>query len=107
VVLFSAIAVSAVFVLRRQQPDTRRPFRAWGYPWAPAVFVAASAAMLVNEIWRSPGTSAAGLAIMAAGVPVYWWMRRRTRKTVHSVKRTTVPSLSVEPGAERGERRAR
>jgi hypothetical protein len=32
--------------------------------------------MLINEIWRSPGTSAAGLAIMAAGVPMYWWMRR-------------------------------
>jgi APA family basic amino acid/polyamine antiporter len=76
VVLFSAIAVSAVFVLRHRQPDMRRPFRAWGYPWAPAIFVAASAAMLVNEIWRSPGTSAAGLGIMAAGVPVYWWMRR-------------------------------
>jgi APA family basic amino acid/polyamine antiporter len=79
VVLFSAIAVSAVFVLRHQQPDTRRPFRAWGYPWAPAIFVAASVAMLVNEVWRSPGTSAAGLGIMAAGVPVYWWMRRSGR----------------------------
>ncbi|MGB7220463.1 MAG: amino acid permease [Vicinamibacterales bacterium] len=86
VVLFSAIAVSAVFVLRRRHPDARRPFRAWGYPWAPAIFVAASAAMLINEIWRSPGTSAAGLAIMAAGVPIYWWMRRRTADGAHRVK---------------------
>lgn len=77
VVLFSAIAVAAVFVLRRRHPDALRPFRAWGYPWAPATFVAGSGVMLVNEVWRSPGTSAAGLAIIAAGVPVYWWMRRR------------------------------
>ena len=39
VVLFSAIAVAAVFVLRRREPEAPRPFRAWGYPWAPATFV--------------------------------------------------------------------
>jgi APA family basic amino acid/polyamine antiporter len=78
VVLFSAVAVAAVFVLRFQRPDVPRPFRAWGYPWAPAVFVVASAVMLVNEVWRSPRTSAAGLVIIAAGLPIYWWMRRRT-----------------------------
>ena len=78
VVLFSGVAVSAVFVLRRRHPDAARPFSAWGYPWAPAVFIAASAAMAVNEIWRSPRTAIAGLAVMAAGLPVYWWMRRRS-----------------------------
>jgi APA family basic amino acid/polyamine antiporter len=79
VVLFSAIAVAAVFVLRRRQPDEPRPFRAWGYPWAPAIFVVASALMLGNELWRNPRTSATGLAVIAAGVPVYWWMRRGAR----------------------------
>jgi APA family basic amino acid/polyamine antiporter len=78
VVLFAAVAVAAVFVLRRSVPEPR-PFRAWGYPWAPAIFVIASAAMLANEIYRSPQTSAAGLAVIAAGVPVYWWMRRGSR----------------------------
>lgn len=79
VVLFSGVAVSAVFVLRRREPDAARPFHAWGYPWAPAIFVAASSAMVVNEIWRSPSTSIAGLAVIAAGVPIYWWMRSRMR----------------------------
>ena len=78
VVLFAAVAVAAVFVLRRSVPEPR-PFRAWGYPWAPAIFVIASATMLANEIYRSPQTSAAGLAVIAAGVPVYWWMRRGSR----------------------------
>jgi basic amino acid/polyamine antiporter, APA family len=80
-VLFSAVAVSALFVLRRRDPDRPRPFRAWGYPWAPAMFVAAGGLMIVNELWRNPGTSAAGLAIIAAGVPVYWWMRRPARSS--------------------------
>jgi APA family basic amino acid/polyamine antiporter len=74
-VLFSGVAVSAVFVLRRRHPDAERPFRAWGYPWAPALFVLASAMIVGNEIWRNPGTSAAGLAIIAAGVPVYALMK--------------------------------
>jgi APA family basic amino acid/polyamine antiporter len=79
VVLFAAIDVGAVFVLRRRVPSELRPFRAWGYPWAPATFIIASAMMLVNEIYRSPQTSAAGLAVIVAGVPMYWWMRRSAR----------------------------
>jgi APA family basic amino acid/polyamine antiporter len=80
VVLFSATAVAAVFVLRRREPLQRRPFSAWGYPWAPATFVVASALMLANVIWSSPGTSAVGLVVIAAGLPIYWWMRRSARQ---------------------------
>ena len=76
IVLFAGIAVSALFVLRRRHPALERPFRAWGYPWAPALFVAASGAMVVNELWRNPLTSVAGVALIAAGIPVYWLKRR-------------------------------
>ena len=80
VVLFSAVAVSAVFVLRRRQPHEVRPFRAWGYPWAPATFVIASAAMLGSILWNTPLKSSIwGVAIIAAGLPMYWWMRRGSR----------------------------
>jgi basic amino acid/polyamine antiporter, APA family len=76
-VLFSGIAVAALFVLRRRAPGAPRPFKAWGYPAAPAIFVAACAVMVANDLWRNPRTSAAGLAVIAAGLPVYAWMRRR------------------------------
>jgi APA family basic amino acid/polyamine antiporter len=72
IVLFSGIAVASVFVLRRRHPNAERPFRAWGYPWAPALFVAATSAMVANEIWRNPRPSAVGLALIAVGIPVYW-----------------------------------
>ena len=81
VVLFAGVAVTAVFVLRRRAPDAPRPFRAWGYPVAPFVFAAASALMVGNAIWRDPGPSAAGLLIIAAGLPVYLFFSRRAHRS--------------------------
>jgi glutamine synthetase adenylyltransferase len=52
-------------------------FSALGYPWAPAIFVIASAAMVVNSFWRDPGSSLAGAALIGVGVPVYYVIRRR------------------------------
>ncbi len=77
VVLFAAVAVASLFVLRRRHPDAPRPFRAWGYPWAPAIFVLACSAMVVNEMIRNGATALAGVAVIVAGIPVYFLFRRR------------------------------
>ena len=77
VVLFAAVAVTCVFVLRRRDPGAPRPFRAWGYPWAPAIFVLACLAMVVNEMIRNGATALVGAAVIAAGVPVYFFFGRR------------------------------
>jgi APA family basic amino acid/polyamine antiporter len=77
VVLFAGIAVASVFVLRWREPDAPRPFKALGYPVAPAIFTIASAFIVVNAIWSDPGPSGAGALIIAAGVPIYFWMERR------------------------------
>jgi APA family basic amino acid/polyamine antiporter len=77
VVLFSGIAGVALFVLRRRSPGEPRPFRAWGYPYAPALFVGASALIVMNAIWRTPGPALAGSGIILAGLPLYFWLRRR------------------------------
>ena len=77
VVLFSAVAVACVFVLRWREPDAPRPFRAWGYPWAPGVFVIAGGAMVINEMIRNGATAIAGVAVIAAGVPIYFLFARR------------------------------
>jgi len=81
IVLFSGVAVLAVFVLRRREPDAPRPFRAWGYPLAPGVYVAASGAILLNGLMTSPGPTGAGVLVIAAGLPLYVMFRRQSADT--------------------------
>jgi APA family basic amino acid/polyamine antiporter len=76
VVLFSGAAGVALFVLRRRAGE-ERPVDAWGYPYLPALFVLASALIVANAVVRAPGPTAAGVAIIAAGLPLYWMFRRR------------------------------
>jgi APA family basic amino acid/polyamine antiporter len=82
VVLFAAVAVSALFVLRRREPDAPRPFRAWGYPWAPGIFVLASAAMVVNEMIRNGATALVGAGVIALGIPVYYVFTRTSQSHI-------------------------
>lgn len=77
IVLFSGIAVAALFVLRRRDPHAERPFKAWGYPFAPGLFVAASAAMIIHRLWTEPSQTLYGLIIIGAGIPLYFLFARR------------------------------
>jgi APA family basic amino acid/polyamine antiporter len=70
-------SVLVLFVLRAREPHAERPFRALGYPVAPAIYVIASALILLNGLWRDPGPTGAGAIIIALGIPVYFWFRRR------------------------------
>lgn len=71
VVLFSAVAVLAVFVLRHREPNANRPFKAIGYPYAPAFFVIVSVMMVTYQIWSRPVPSLWGLGVIVAGFPIY------------------------------------
>jgi APA family basic amino acid/polyamine antiporter len=78
ITLFAGVAVAAVFVLRTSDPEALRPFKAWGYPWAPAVFVLASLAIVLNAVYSSPGPTLRGIFVLAAGIPVYWLFRMKS-----------------------------
>jgi APA family basic amino acid/polyamine antiporter len=71
------IAASTVFVLRRKEPDTPRPYRAWGYPIVPAIFVIVAAVLLYYTFTENIRNSAWGLVVIAAGVPVYGYFAKR------------------------------
>ena len=67
-----------------QGPAEATTFRAWGYPWTPALFCLVSFAIVINVIAQAPRVASAGLGVIAAGVPVYWWMRSRSATTLNS-----------------------
>ncbi len=79
IVLFGGIAVTSLFVLRMREPSAPRPFRAIGYPVAPAIFIVACFLIVVNGVYSRPGPTGAGLLVIAAGVPLYVWLTRRRR----------------------------
>ncbi len=74
---FYALAVAAVFVLRRRLPDAPRPYRTWGYPVTPALFLLAALFILGNYMISEPLIFAADVAVILAGLPVFWWWERR------------------------------
>lgn len=78
VLLFHAATGVAVIVLRRTQPDTPRPYRTWGYPVVPLIFVVSCLALVVNTLRENFRESGFGLLILAAGLPFYFYWRRKT-----------------------------
>jgi APA family basic amino acid/polyamine antiporter len=69
---FYILAVLAVFVIRRRAPDLPRPYRAFGYPVVPTVFLLASIGMIVNALVSDPVNTGITFAIILAGIPVYF-----------------------------------
>lgn len=77
--IFYGFAVVALFRLRKTQPDLPRPYRCWGYPWVPGLFVLGALALTVNLWLVRPGRSSIGLLLILAGLPFYRYWQRSTR----------------------------
>jgi APA family basic amino acid/polyamine antiporter len=87
ITLFLGVAVFALFVLRRREPDAPRPFKALGYPVAPAIFTIACFVILANALYTdlvkpltqggTVGPSAWGLLVIGLGLPVYYFFARK------------------------------
>lgn len=78
--LFIALATSSVFIFRRTIPDAKRPYRTWGYPVVPGVFLLIAGWLLVNTLVTTPRQALAGLCLMLLGLPFYfYWSRRNAR----------------------------
>ena len=78
--LFYMIAASTVFVLRRKEPNTPRPYRTWGYPVVPALFVIVAAVLLYYTFTANLRNSIWGCALILSGIPIFaWFARRRTQ----------------------------
>jgi len=77
--LFYMIAGSTVFIFRRRDPQAARPYRVWGYPLVPTLFVLSSALLLYYTFTDNFRNSALGCLVILAGIPVFYaFARQRT-----------------------------
>jgi basic amino acid/polyamine antiporter, APA family len=79
--LFYVLTVAGLFVLRKKRPDLERPYRAFGYPVLPALYVLLAALVMVDLLWVKPAFTWPGLIIVLTGVPVYYfWRSKKTAR---------------------------
>ncbi len=74
--VFFTMAVFGVLILRRRRPDQARPYRAWGYPVTPLLFCLVMIGFILDVCVKEPAESAFGFALLALGLPLYWWSCR-------------------------------
>ncbi|MFZ9823784.1 MAG: APC family permease [Gemmataceae bacterium] len=72
--LFYALTVAGLFVLRRTKPDADRPYKAWGYPLIPLIYIALCILIMIDLLIVRPEFTWPGLILVASGIPVfYFW----------------------------------
>lgn len=75
--IFYVLNTIAVFIFRRTMPNAERPYRVWGYPVVPIIFLIVATWLLVNTVWTAPLRSLIGLGLIALGLPFYQlWARK-------------------------------
>ena len=75
---FYALTALCVIVLRRKMPDAPRPYKAWGYPYATLLFVAAAGWFLYNTLLEDPRNALIGIVLLLISLPFYYYWSRRT-----------------------------
>ncbi len=74
--LFYVVTIIGLFILRKKRPDAERPYKAFGYPFLPALYILIAGAVCLVLLWYKPGTCGMGLLIVLLGLPVYWLWKR-------------------------------
>ena len=78
-IIFYIAATASLFTLRKKYPDLPRPYKTWGYPVVPLMYIIALSGLLVNTLFNKPVESIAGLGIAVIGIPVYFYWKNKNR----------------------------
>jgi APA family basic amino acid/polyamine antiporter len=80
VFIFYGATTLGVFILRRKMPDAHRPYKVWGYPFVPAIFILFCIGLFFNTIVARPREAALGVILILSGIPVYFFLKRKYSK---------------------------
>ncbi len=78
VLIFYILTVASLFVLRKKQADLPRPYKVFAYPFLPALYIIMASVICVSLLIYKPNYTYPGLAIVLAGIPVYFWVKKGT-----------------------------
>ncbi len=76
--LFYVLTVAGIFVLRRKRPDAQRPYKAWGYPVMPALYIVLATLIMIDLLIYKPAYTWPGLGLVLTGLPVYFLWKRKS-----------------------------
>lgn len=77
--IFYIAGIASVFTLRKKYPDLPRPYKAWGYPIVPVLFIIVLTVLLINTLINKPVESISGLIIVFIGIPVYYYWKNKRK----------------------------
>jgi APA family basic amino acid/polyamine antiporter len=75
--LFYIVTIGGIFILRKKEPDAERPYKAFAYPFLPALYILVAGAICVILLITKPQNTWSGVFIVLLGVPIYFWQKRR------------------------------
>ena len=84
--LFYMLGAYGVFILRKKMPNAERPYKVWGYPYTPIIFIVFSFFFLANTIVSDTSNAMMGLILIAAGLPIYLFWKYRDKKNNSRLK---------------------
>ena len=76
--LFYILMIAGLMILRRKKPAAERPYRTWGYPIVPLLSILLAGLLIIDLSFLAPATSGIGIAIVLAGIPIYFAWRTRS-----------------------------
>jgi APA family basic amino acid/polyamine antiporter len=83
--IFYGLVTSSIFVFRVRHPEFERPYRAWGYPVVPVIFLLVTAWLLFRTVVDDPVQSVTGLVLIILGLPVYYYLSKKRANTGENV----------------------
>ena len=86
--VFYALMVGAVIIMRRKAPTAPRPYRTFGYPFVPIIYIALALLLVLDLAYLKPATSGIGYLLVLTGIPVYFIWRSRTTRSPDTESRT-------------------
>jgi len=77
VVIFYILTIAGIIILRKKRPEIERPYKAFGYPFVPLLYIVCAAFFVINLLYVKPQFTIPGLVILGLGIPVYFWLKGR------------------------------